>query len=124
MKFDAWLLKYPYVKIVKNKLIINTNVEIGSILGEIEFQHDDRDRTYIYEKKKIEFLLPINHQLSIEFSDDFTITYKQIDDIKYFFKIDACFKNDLLNFEWGMNVFPTPWKGNEKFDIKDYSENT
>ena len=92
MKFDNFESVFANIKIVENKLLIKRDVATGYEIGEIMFQHDDRDRTPIYENKEIEFLLPINHKLSIKFKSDFTITYKELDGIKYFFKIDVFLK--------------------------------
>lgn len=120
-QFDMIGAIFGDVRIVENKLIIKHDVVRGYKVGELKFPGDDRDRIPIYKEEEIEFLLPNNHQLSLKFLSDYTIIYKVINGVNYFYKIDVDYENDLKNFQEGMNVYPSEWVGNQIFDINDYT---
>ena len=120
IEFSQFVTLCEGVKIVGDKLIVIHDVVAGYNITEKMFPGDDRDRIPYYKKEAVEFLLPKNHKLSIEFASDFTITFEEIEGVNYFIEIDVFYETDWENFQEGMAIHPAPWSGNDVFDIKDY----
>jgi len=69
----------------------------------------------------IEFVLPENHNQSIDFADNFTVYYKEVNGKNYLIEVDAYYENDeLMKLDEKILGYPITW--NKKIDFMSDSQ--